>query len=62
VFEMFYLDKKNTAIIPGPAPRTTDNLPTRRHKTVNVSKVTILLYYPDSALARQTNTCANNIS
>jgi len=31
VFKNFRLDKIDTALIPGPAPRSINNLPTRRH-------------------------------
>ena len=44
VYIMFHLDKIVSAIIPGPAPRSIDNLPTRRHQKATVIKLTILLF------------------
>jgi len=44
LFNMFRLDKIVSALIPGPAPRSIDNLPSRRHQQATVIKLTILLF------------------
>jgi len=42
LFNMFRLDKIISALIPGLAPRSIDNLPSRRHMKATVIKSTIL--------------------
>jgi hypothetical protein len=44
LFNMFRHDKIVSALIPGPAPRSIDNLPSRRHQKATVIKLTILLF------------------